>query len=111
MNLNIDFDALKASCIPYLKDLRDFQFSFLNPLFWVGLLILFFILLRFWQTKKAFSFCLIIGAILLASTKLEGFIEKAIAGVGGTFDPLLVRIGVIFVVSVIFLYYLIVRDG
>ena len=69
------------------------------------------ILSRFWQGKKAFSFAIVIGAILLATTKVEAILADYIVKAGGSFDPIGIRVGSCFVISVIFLYYAIIRDS
>lgn len=95
---------------PYLDELGRFHFSFTNPLFWVGILLLFFILLRFWNVKKAFSFSLITAAVFLAATVVEGYAIQKITTLGGEFDPLIVRIMLLVVVIFIACYYVFIRD-
>ena len=107
---NIDFNALKEALIPYLDNLRNFNFSFLNPLFWIFIFLLFLILLKFWQAKKAFSFCLIITIILLATTKLEGLLADKLTTSRETFDPLLIRILSAFIIMIIGFYYAVMKE-
>ena len=109
MVIDIDLQALKEALIPYLDSLKSFNFSYLNPLFWVFIFVLFLILLRFWQAKKSFSFCLITSIILLASTKLEGFLANKLTTSIETFDPLLIRIISCFIIVIIGLYYAVMK--
>jgi len=111
MGIDIDFDALKEALIPYLDSLKNFNFSFLNPLFWVFIFVLFLILLRFWQTKKSFSFCLTIAIILLATTKLEGLLADKLTTPTETFDPILIRVSSCFIITVVGLYYAVIKEG
>lgn len=106
----IEFDAMKSAMLSYAESLKDFHFSPTNPLFWVFLAVLFFILLRFWRPKKTLSFCLITGLILLATTKIETLIAGMAAGSGTAFDPFLIRVGCIFVVSIVFLCHFFTGD-
>ena len=106
----IDFTALKKAMIPYLDSLKDFNFSYLNPLFWVGVFVLFLLLLRFWHAKKSFSFCLLIAAILLTTTKLEIFMADKLTTSTETFDPLLIRVLSGFIIMIIGFYYAVMKD-
>lgn len=68
-------------------------------------------MMKFWRSRKAFSFCLVVALILLATTKVEGLINKAlIAQYGGTLDPSLLRIGAIFSIAVVWIYYAFIRS-
>ncbi|MFC1667256.1 hypothetical protein ACFL0P_05285 [Candidatus Omnitrophota bacterium] len=106
----LDFDTLRTMLLPHLLSLKNFHFSVANPLFWAVLIVLFLILLRFWQPKKSFSFCLTIGIILLATTKLENFIANMAAGSNATFDPFLIRVGCLFIISILLLCYALTGD-
>lgn len=88
-----------------LEALKEFQFSISNPVFWLSLIILFFIAMRFWKPKKALYFSLVIGGILLATTKTESVIGQAIRRGGETFDPMVLRISALFFIAVVWLYY------
>jgi len=107
---NIDFNALKEVLITYLVSLENFNFSFLNPLFWIFIFLLFLILLRFWQAKKSFSFCLIIAIILLATTKLEGLLADKLTTSREAFDPLLIRVLSGFIIMIIGFYYTVMKE-
>ncbi len=52
---------LKKMLSSHLDKLRDFHFSFSNPLFWLGIVIVFLVMLRFWHLRKSLSFSLITG--------------------------------------------------
>lgn len=88
-----------------LASLRNFQFSPFNLVFWVFLIVVFLLLLKFWVAKKSFSFCLAIAIVLLGTTKLERLVSTAIVSHGETFDPLVFRIAAIFFIAVVWLYY------
>jgi len=100
-----EMETLKTIFSPYYQSLKNFQFLFYNPLFWVFLLILFFILLRFWESGKAFSFCLIIAGVLLGLTRLESFLTTLLAKHGASFDPLPLRILSIVIIVVVSVCY------
>ncbi|MBU3958555.1 MAG: hypothetical protein KKH29_00450 [Candidatus Omnitrophica bacterium] len=104
------FKALKESFLPYLNELKKFQFAFMNPLFWVVWLALFLVLSRLWNVRKSFSFCLIIAIILLATTRLEALIAAAVIREQGTFEPLLFRILPLTAIVFISIYYFFIRN-
>ena len=105
MAMTVGFYTLKTIFMHDLNSLRNFQFSYLNPVFWGCLLLLFLILSRFWEIKKAFSFCAVLAIILLATTKLEGHVSGMLSDAGGMLDPSVIRIIAVFVILVIFLCY------
>ncbi len=109
--MSIDIGALKAIFLPYLNSLGHFRFSFLNPLFWIFLLVLFLMLLRFWYARKSFSFCLIVAIILLVTTRLEDFMVSILAKNGEGFDPLIIRVLSIVAILIISLYYFFIREN
>ena len=99
------FDTLRASFLYHLDSLKNFQFTPLNPVFWMFLLLLFLILLRFWLPRKSFSFCLIVAIVLLATTKLEDFLVNKLTKSIEIFDPRIIRLLPIMAISLVFLYY------
>ena len=107
--MGIAFDTLRATFLYHLDSLKHFHFSGLNPVFWLFLLLLFLILLRFWEIKKAFPFCSIVAIVLLATTKLENFIADMFAKSGEIFDPRIIRLLPIVIIPFIILYYAFVR--
>ena len=107
--MGIDFDVLRRTFLYHLDSLKNFNFSFLNPVFWLFLLILFLILLRFWLAKKAFSFCMILAIVLLATIKLENFMAGLLANSVKTFDPTIIRLFAIAIVVFIFIYYAFIK--
>ena len=109
-NFHIELDTLKRLIIPYLSELKAFHFSFLNPLFWLFLILLFLLLARFWENKRAFSFCVILTIVLLATTKTENLLVDIFTRSGSVLDPLLVKIFSLFVILIIFLYYAFVKQ-
>ena len=107
MNLEVIMEIL----IPYLELLKGFQFTYDNPLFWAGLVLTFLILSWFWGGKKSFSFCLLAGLILLGTTKLEIIITEMVVKGGEIFDPFIIRAGSLFVIAIILVYYLFLKDS
>ena len=94
----------------YLDNLKNFYFAYNNPLFWLLILTLFLILLRAWQFKKAFSFSLIVAAILLLTTQSEAFINKALSSFTAQIDPFLIRLVSLFLICVILFYYALIKE-
>lgn len=105
-----DVGAIKEFLTPYLESLKVLNFTYDNPLFWTGLIVLFFILSRLWTKGGAFSFSFLIGAILLGTTKLESIIAGMLVENGSAFDPLLIRIFVGFTIAIIFVYYAFMKE-
>lgn len=104
--MNIDVAAL-TGC---LNSLRHFQFSYLNPLFWVMLLLVFLTVVNFWGAKKSLSFCFLAAVILLATTKIESMIVNMVAKSGEVFDPIIMRAISFLIILMITLYYSCVRE-
>lgn len=111
MDIQIDLNTLRPVFLPYINSLRDFHFSYRNPVFWLFLLIVCLILLRFWQPKKTISFCLTIAVILLAATKIERIMAQALARQGGVFDPFIIRIMLFIVVSIVGIYFVFIDNS
>ncbi|MDP2922332.1 MAG: hypothetical protein Q8O30_01240 [Candidatus Omnitrophota bacterium] len=109
LNVNIVWQVLQKNFSQHYKELLSFKFHLLNPVFWLFFLILFLITLRFWATRKAFSFCTIIAVILLACTKVESSIVSFFAHAGEKFDPFLIRIGFITILMLVLLYYFFIK--
>ncbi|MFH1782119.1 MAG: hypothetical protein ABH848_00695 [Candidatus Omnitrophota bacterium] len=103
--MDIDFYSLKAAFFTNLERLKDFEFSVSNPLFWIFLLIAFLILLIFWTAKKSFSFCSVVGIVLLAATQAESYVGKIFVSPEDTFDPLFIRIITTIIIALVALYY------
>lgn len=106
--MNADLVTLKEFLIPYLDSLKGFHFSFLNPLFWIFLFILFLILGALWYPEKSFYFCTFLAIILLTTSKIESCMTIGIFGEDLTL--LLVRILALFLILMMVLYYVFVRD-
>ena len=102
--------ALKPKFGPHLEELKAFHFSVTNPVFWMFGIVLFLIMGRFWHTKKALSFSLIVCVVLLLTTMLEGITETWLISAGEIFDPLPIRVISFFVILMIFFYYSLIRD-
>lgn len=103
------FNALKLRVLPYLKELKNYHFSLLNPLFWVFLLILLFILSRRWGLRKSSSFCVLVTAVLLGTTALANRMAATLAQ-SKIFDFDVLRMISLFVIALIFIYYFFIKD-
>ena len=108
--MSIYFNTFKKNISPCLDSLRNLNFSYLNPLFWIFLLLLFLILLKFWKAKKSFSFCLILAIILLATTKLENVTANIVAKFQGEFDPIIIRALSGIIIVFVSLYYFLIKE-
>ncbi len=104
---NDTLKVLVKALSPYLEELQKFQFSPLNPLFWICVLILLLILTRRWAFKKAFSYCLVVSILLLVTTALEKYILNRLGA--DEMPGFIVRIISIFLLSLISVYYFFVR--
>ncbi|MGD9015397.1 MAG: hypothetical protein PVI33_05190 [Candidatus Omnitrophota bacterium] len=104
--MGINLEVLKLTIALHLYSLRNFHFSLFNPVFWAGLLLLFLLLSLIWKAKKAFSFCLILGIILLINTELENYLIGKFAKTGEMFDPATFRLFPLAIIAFIFLAYL-----
>lgn len=103
-------DALRIGLKPDFESIKSFQFSYFNPLFWVFLLILFLILLRIWEIKKSFSYCILLSVILLTTTKVENYLIDIWAKSGEIFDPVPIRILTFFIIVIISIYYATIKE-
>ncbi|MFA5007678.1 MAG: hypothetical protein WC546_00425 [Candidatus Omnitrophota bacterium] len=110
-NFNIDWQVFERKFLVYFHQLLRFDFSVTNPVFWLFLLVILFILTKLWKTKKALSFCFVVALILLSATKIENYIAPLIIKNGGSFDPLLIRIGCLFIILIVLLYYSFIREN
>jgi hypothetical protein len=106
----VDFEAVVKSLEPYYNSLKNYEFSYLNPLFWAGLLLLFIVVSRFWELKKSFSYCLWIGIILLVTSKLEVVFANLFSLPGASADTTLIKFVSAFVVAMLSIFYIFVRQ-
>lgn len=107
----VDWGAFHEKISQYLGALLQFNFSPLNPLFWIFLLLLCLVLLKTWHIKKAISFCVVVGFLLLATTKLEAVITAWIASQGEIFDPMILRLACGVLLVFITIYYFLVKEN
>ncbi|MBN3040241.1 MAG: hypothetical protein JW867_03865 [Candidatus Omnitrophica bacterium] len=98
-------NAFKAYFIESLDKIINFEFNFDNVVMWTIFILVFFILLRFWDVKKSLSYCLVNALVLLASTKIENIFETKLAVPGEAFDPIAVRIVTVVALMLVGLYY------
>ncbi|MEI8350649.1 MAG: hypothetical protein WCI77_10930 [Candidatus Omnitrophota bacterium] len=102
--------ALLSGFTHYFEQLYYFRFSWSNPVLWIFFLLLLLVLLRFWKIKKALSFCAVIFLILLATTKAEVYLFDILRRQGVAFDPVLFRAVSLFLLALVTVYYLFIRD-
>ncbi len=108
--MNAELTVLERAIRSYLNSLQNFQFYYLNPLFWIFFLFLFLILLRSWRPKKSLSFCLSLAIVLLLETKIENFIGGISKHSEGVDPNFIVRIIFGMLIAFIFIYYFMVRE-
>ncbi|MFH1769016.1 MAG: hypothetical protein ABH858_07635 [Candidatus Omnitrophota bacterium] len=111
MSINIDIILLelKRGFYWHFINLKQFRFSQDNPVFWLLLLLLFFVLRIFWKQRKSFYFCIVFGAILLANTKIEAVLANTVNRPGVIFDPLLLRLFSAALILFILSYYIFIK--
>jgi len=103
---------LKALAGPYLKtlapyfdDIKNFQFTVANPLFWAFIFATFLIFLKLWTFRKALSFCVILVVLLLATTKIENIVLADFNKSDDLFYPFAIRLISALFISLAFIYY------
>lgn len=111
MTVTINLYALKVIFLARLRELQQFQFYFSNPVFWLCVLIVFLVLLRFWHVKKSFSFSVLAAAILLVTTQVEHLVVDFVRQHGETFDPIIIRVLSVFAIIILFVYYSMIRGN
>jgi len=87
------------------RNLLDFQFQFFNPIFWVGVFLLFIILCKFWVPKRALSFAITTAIILLFLTELELRMGQVFVSAGESFEPTPVRLVALAAIGIEFLLF------
>ncbi|MFC1514417.1 hypothetical protein ACFL5X_00760 [Candidatus Omnitrophota bacterium] len=110
MSLHAIIYSLKSMLEPHFEELKELNFTFANPVFWIFMILLFVLVTRFWNGKKGFSFTLMISAMLLLTTKMEAMTEAWLLSRGEGFDPLPVRTIAFFVMMMVFFYYTLIRE-
>ena len=114
MDMSLYYEALKTAFLPYIKSIQDFHFYYSNPLFWAGFMVLYLILEigLDWRISKAFFFCAINASVLLFATWFEKPIIEmfTIKGVPGGFDPFILRVATLTVVSIVTMYFILVDN-
>lgn len=106
-------EVLKTSFLPYVKSIQGFHFYFNNPLFWAFFMILFLMLEIGWSWSqgKAFFFCLTIAMILLGTTWFEKFMMGAFVNLNGAFDPFLIKVLSLIVISAVIVYFVLIDNS
>lgn len=103
------FNLLKQRAWPYLKELKHYRFSLFNPLFWVSWLLLLLILSKRWGIRKSSSFCALVAVVLLGTTAIEKRMADILAQ-SKIFDVDVLRMVSLFVIALIVIYYLFIKD-
>ncbi len=109
MPANFNIEAFKDSFLTYLNQILNLEFGFFNPVFWIFILVLFLIAMRYWKAKKALSFCATISIILLLTTKAERFLAKVLFQNGEIFEPIIVRLFSGVILAGVILYFIFIR--
>jgi len=109
--MTIDFEVMRQGLQPHLESLRNYNFSYQNPLFWAFLFVIFLVLTKPWGAKKAFAFSLILGAILLPTTAFEKMFLRTMIKPGETFDPTIIRIISGVVIAFTVLYFALIKEN
>lgn len=110
--MNINIVEIKEYLTPYMESIKNFHFYADNPLFW-ALLFLLAIALIFttaWRFRKAFSFCILLAIILLATTAITNMISNSAARAGESFDPMVIHLISGFAILLLTVYYLFIYD-
>ena len=110
MSLDAIINQLRIFLLPYLNSLLNFEFYLSNPLFWLFLLILALVLKGIWPERKSLYFCLAVGVVLLAVTKVEVFLADTFIEAQAAFDPTLIRVLAAILIAAIFLFYATMKD-
>jgi len=105
----MDIDVLGKLFSGYVEKISQYQFTANNPLFWAILVVLALMLTRFWDIRKSFSFSLAVGVVLLATTKIEHSMMKALTSANEFFDPIVIRLLSVIAITVIILYYVFIK--
>ena len=107
MDMSVEIESLKTTFLPYIKNIQDFHFHYNNPLIWVFFMTVFLILVWFrgWSHRKAFSFCLTMSLILLGMTWMEKSIRGVFVRPDESFDPFIIRVVSLVVISAVALYF------
>jgi hypothetical protein len=106
---NLFFENFKSDFITNYNLLKDFHFTFDNPVFWIFIFLLFFVLLEIWDLRNAFSFTAIVTTVLLLTTKAENYLTVLFSRPGETFDAFLMRVMAIVFISFLFFLYIFIR--
>lgn len=101
----IGFEALRKIFMFYLNPLKNLEFTFLNPLFWAFLFLLFIMLCRIWEAKKSIHFCLLLAFILLCTTEIESRVVALFSAPDQSIDTTLIKFISIFLVTLLFIFY------
>jgi len=102
---NLFSDDFKTVFITNLNALKDFNFTISNPVFWLFVFVLFVILIKMWDIRKAFSFSALVVMILVFSTEIEKYLGGVFNQPGEFFDPLLIRFIAMALISILALLY------
>jgi peptidoglycan/LPS O-acetylase OafA/YrhL len=106
----IFIEQLMSFLTPYWQEIVQFNFNILNPLFWLGGLILFLLCLQFWKLKKSFSCTVIILVALLLITFIEKIATAKFGTLGLELDAFIVRLIGFFIIGIILFYYVFIRE-
>ena len=96
---------IKATLSSYFEPLANYHFDFFNPFFWLTVVFIFLLFLKFWELKKSFFFSLFLTFMLLTTTEIENRLIMFFASAGESFDTAVIKLISISIVSFFYLMY------
>ncbi len=104
----MDRERIMTAMLTYLAPLKNYEFTFFNPMFWLVLVCIFLLYLKFWQLKKSFSFSLFLAFMLLSTTEIQARVTSLLAPAGEPFDTTIIKFISLIIVSFFYLIYVFV---
>lgn len=111
MTIAIDYDVLRNGLQPHLESLKNLDFSYQNPLFWILIFVIFLVFAKIWGARKSFMFSVILSGILLATTAAEHKLMRMLVKPGEAFDPTIIRIFFGVLVAFTILYFAFIKEN
>lgn len=108
---NINWQTFGEKFFAYVNELAKFNFSVSNPVFWLFFCVLFLLLLKLWDIRKAFSFCVVVALILFVATKAQAHASRFFSQAGESFDGVLIKIATMVLIAIVILYYSCIKSN
>jgi hypothetical protein len=91
----------------YWNELSRFEFFYTNNLLWLIVFVAMLILAQRWGVKKAFSFCILMAAILLATTGTERYLASWSGATADSLDMItsIVRLISLGIIAFVVMFY------